>query len=121
MQVIRSKNTELLYWSNQDGWVHRKSATIFTETERAELNLPIDGIWERVLETAEEREVEYLKNSGGKCLFCLSPNIVGNTYQGDGNTVWCEVTCDDCSRAWQDNYTLTGVLDLCTRGKLSDG
>jgi hypothetical protein len=39
-----------LYWSNDDGWVDRGSATIFTQLEAIHLNLPMGGCWERVQE-----------------------------------------------------------------------
>ena len=38
---------EVLYWSNQDGWVEQPDADRFTESERKTLNLPIGGEWER--------------------------------------------------------------------------
>lgn len=34
-----------LYWSNEDGWVARESATFFTAAEKDSLRLPIDGEW----------------------------------------------------------------------------
>ena len=36
---------EPVFWSNELGWVSYDDATIFTEKERDELNLPEDGIW----------------------------------------------------------------------------
>jgi hypothetical protein len=33
------------YWSNVDGWVAIQDADVFTEQERAELNLPVGGEW----------------------------------------------------------------------------
>jgi hypothetical protein len=30
-----------LYWSNEDGWVDKESATIFSEEELKTMNLPI--------------------------------------------------------------------------------
>jgi hypothetical protein len=35
--------TEVLYWSNEDGWGDKGSATIFTVEERYSFNLPIGG------------------------------------------------------------------------------
>jgi Zn ribbon nucleic-acid-binding protein len=43
--VIVSKTNEESYWSNEDGWVDRKSASLFTPEEKATLNLPMDGDW----------------------------------------------------------------------------
>lgn len=31
---------EILYWSNEDGWVDKDSATLFTDDERKTLTLP---------------------------------------------------------------------------------
>jgi len=39
---------EKLYWSNQDGWVESKGATVFTAAERKRYGLPINGEWEAV-------------------------------------------------------------------------
>ena len=35
--------TEVLYWSNEDGWGDKDNATIFTVEERYSFNLPIGG------------------------------------------------------------------------------
>lgn len=39
---------ETLYWSNVWGWTGRDEASVFSEAERHELNLPLEGKWERV-------------------------------------------------------------------------
>ena len=34
------------YWSNEDGWGYKHTATIFTEDEKNHiLNLPLEGEW----------------------------------------------------------------------------
>lgn len=33
------------YWSDDDGWVNKKSATSFTEAESKEYELPVGGEW----------------------------------------------------------------------------
>lgn len=45
--IIRSKDT-LDYWSNIVGWADMDSATIFTDSEKQSLLLPIDGDWVRL-------------------------------------------------------------------------
>lgn len=40
--VIRSWSE---WWSNEDGWVDKESATIFTYAETKNLNLPMHGRW----------------------------------------------------------------------------
>jgi hypothetical protein len=34
-----------LFWSNEDGWVDKDSATKFSTYERQMLRLPLDGKW----------------------------------------------------------------------------
>ena len=34
-----------LFWSNEDGWTDRDSATVFTAQERDTLRLPLGGMW----------------------------------------------------------------------------
>ena len=34
-----------LFWSNIDGWVDIDAATVYTDTERMTLRLPVDGTW----------------------------------------------------------------------------
>lgn len=33
------------YWSNEDGWGFKSTATVFTEEEKNTLNLPMEGEW----------------------------------------------------------------------------
>ncbi len=35
---------EYLYWSNDDGWGSQDTATVFTEQEHNELNLPLEAV-----------------------------------------------------------------------------
>jgi hypothetical protein len=50
-QYVRSKvevddeTGEPLYWSNEDGWVDRESATPFTPAEAEVFQLPADSYW----------------------------------------------------------------------------
>lgn len=120
MWLIKSNNSEHAhapptYWSNRNGWVDKENATIFTKEERSAVRLPIAGTWEQISTATDEMETVYLQNSGGKCLFCLSVNISAGPYEGDGDVVWCEVACETCRRTWQDNYKLSGILDLCAK------
>lgn len=47
MWLIKEKNSveEPLFWSNEDGWVDKESATRFTTKQRENLNLPDEGRW----------------------------------------------------------------------------
>lgn len=40
---------ELLYWSNDFGWVPVEQSDIFYEAEVNYLRLPIGGTWERIV------------------------------------------------------------------------
>ena len=44
--IIRNSECAILYWNNNMGWVGKEDATIFSSTEREELNLPLEGVWE---------------------------------------------------------------------------
>jgi len=41
---IQNMNYPELFWSNDWGWVE-EGFTLFTEKERKELNLPLEGEW----------------------------------------------------------------------------
>ena len=38
------------FWSNEYGWTDRESADVFTDEERATLNLPMFGDWAPITE-----------------------------------------------------------------------
>lgn len=41
-----SGQEEPLWWSNDDGWVDARSATVFTDEQHLVLRLPLQGKWE---------------------------------------------------------------------------
>lgn len=43
--VIRNVNDAGLAWSNTFGWVDNDTYDVFSEAEKATLNLPIEGRW----------------------------------------------------------------------------
>lgn len=45
MWAIRNVKDHSLAWSNEWGWVDNNSYDLFSESEKGELNLPIDGEW----------------------------------------------------------------------------
>lgn len=47
IRAVSGVSGEKLWWSNEIGWVDKKSATRFTEEETKKLNLPMGGAWER--------------------------------------------------------------------------
>jgi hypothetical protein len=47
IRAVSGVSGEKLWWSNEIGWVDKKSATRFTEDQTKKLNLPMGGAWER--------------------------------------------------------------------------
>lgn len=45
---IRDKYSLSGYWNNDDGWTVNGDETVFTEQEKEDLRLPVDGVWEYV-------------------------------------------------------------------------
>ena len=45
MYAIRNNLNNSLAWSNMFGWVDNDDYDLFTEKEKNELNLPINGRW----------------------------------------------------------------------------
>jgi len=35
----------LLYWNNDDGWVDRKSSSVFSDKQKNDFTLPTGGKW----------------------------------------------------------------------------
>lgn len=52
---------------------------------------------------------QYVKHAYGKCPYCGSRDIVGDSLEVDGNQVTQPVSCSECERSWTDVYTLTGI------------
>ena len=42
-QTIIGKYTQRVYWSNEDGWVDKDSATVFRASERWNIMLPFEA------------------------------------------------------------------------------
>jgi hypothetical protein len=43
--LIENKNDSTLFWSDEHGWVDKKSASVYTEEEALTLTLPVEGQW----------------------------------------------------------------------------
>jgi hypothetical protein len=43
--IITNEFDGELFWSNDDGWVDRENATLFSKNEKFVLNLPMQGMW----------------------------------------------------------------------------
>ena len=48
MWIIYNKNNSALLWSNKFGWVEEEY-DVFTNEERHNLSLPIEGKWSRAV------------------------------------------------------------------------
>lgn len=46
--ALRATVDEVTYWNNNMGWVDREDASIFTQDERNNFDLPMYGYWERL-------------------------------------------------------------------------
>ena len=77
--------------------------------------------WARVFDTdkdeetaplTEEQKTTYLSGGGKRCPYCASSNIVeGAVFDAPADPVGCEMSCDDCDRAWSNIYCLHDVVD----------
>ena len=54
---VVSSDDEILWWSNEQGWVDYDSSDTFTEIEKWQLNLPIEGKWVSILAPKKKRRI----------------------------------------------------------------
>ena len=52
---------------------------------------------------------EYIAAGAGKCPFCLSADIVGESVEVSVTETWQEIECQNCGAVWQDIYKLVAV------------
>jgi hypothetical protein len=45
--IIQNTKVSYLYWSNTYGWANYYSADTFSQLEKEQFNLPMDGQWKR--------------------------------------------------------------------------
>ncbi len=70
------------WWSNDDGWGHKSTATVFDSTDT---NLPLDGEWVTIY--VDEPAYGYCDHCGGTYL------LGSDDHNGEtGNHYECEVT-----------------------------
>jgi len=57
---------------------------------------------------------KYLKARAEKelCPFCSSENIYFSNPSLEGNTIYQEADCDDCTGEWRDKYKLMDVVEI---------
>lgn len=68
--------------------------------------------------TAEQKE-KYIRNDSF-CPFCESDDLDSGRMETDSHGAWRDVSCNDCERSWQDQYTLTNVQSYGDDGHLQD-
>ena len=52
---------------------------------------------------------EYIAEGAGKCPFCLSDDIVGESVEVSVTEAWQEIECQNCGAVWQNIYKLVAV------------
>jgi transposase-like protein len=59
--------------------------------------------------TDEQRQA-YLR-ANHKCPYCRNEDIVGGSYEYEGDHIYQDVKCLVCGRTWTDEFTLTGITE----------
>lgn len=59
----------------------------------------------------EKQKRAYINNYG-KCPYCGSWELDGDSYDADGNLIVQQIHCLACQRYWNDVYTLTGIEEV---------
>jgi len=54
---------------------------------------------------------KYLKDSS-KCPYCDSPEITGGRSNYSGDTMWRTISCNNCSKRWDEVYDLVNVEEI---------
>ncbi len=57
------------------------------------------------------RKQSYLRH-GGRCPFCMSESITGESVDIGGAQASQEVSCQECGRSWCDVYRLVNVEEI---------
>ena len=94
---------EKLFWSNEDGWVDRESATSFDGCERSTLDLPEpDGRWMNT-RIAEMRQANP-DNDEFNCVECKKCFDIEDSIEGNDK----ELFCPDCAeeRGYYDSESI---------------
>ena len=59
----------------------------------------------------EEQKQFYLKCKGSLCPYCRSNNFHYCERKFDLSKVWRGVYCENCHEYWQEEYTLTDIIE----------
>ncbi len=60
--------------------------------------------------------ISYLGNNGSYCPYCGSPTIEGHGFSVENGKAYQEIYCVECEAGWDDEYTLSGIVEK-DRGK----
>ena len=58
-----------------------------------------------------EKKRSYLRDTG-KCPYCGSTSITGESVEIDGASASQEISCAECERRWRDVYRLAKVEEI---------
>jgi transposase-like protein len=58
---------------------------------------------------SEEQVRKFIFSGGERCPECGQDQLEGGPFQVDGSRAFQELSCNHCDKAWESEYTLTGV------------
>lgn len=58
----------------------------------------------------DKQIIKYLK-APYSCPYCKSPHIEGQDRDFEDKHAYNRILCNECGKAWQDEYTLTGIVE----------
>jgi len=64
--------------------------------------------WLQKMALREDTKKKYLENPN-ECLFCGSENIHAMEVNGEYDTLWRDVICDDCKKTWSEIFKLVDI------------
>jgi transposase-like protein len=54
---------------------------------------------------------DYITHDGAFCPYCESNQISGGSIDVEGAAAWQEITCNDCGKAWTDEFKLVSITE----------
>lgn len=70
--------------------------------------MSIKARWMQKRALREETKKKYLEHPY-ECPFCGSENISALEVDGEYDTLWRDVLCDDCKKMWSEIYKLVDI------------
>lgn len=59
-----------------------------------------------------DEQIQAYLGASHKCPYCRSPDIVGGSYEHEGDHIYQDVKCLACGPTWTDEYTLSGITEM---------